>query len=627
MTTIEKGRSEFEGCLSVREGQLNINMSSRNLDDAGIEKWCAWADECLPDFIKIKRLTRREADGFLLCKEANFSTNMIGDMGGRSLLRVLFTHKIAVRIIKLYKNNLGRAFASSMMDWLTHTPVPVIELHLSHNYIPREGAVDILKAVGHNKVYPAKNSNGSQQPLWLRLEQNIVEKANELLQVAEEQLMKIRGGKRGAILSMDNVPREIRGDAPCPLAQVAYLINQRERIRIPPEAQQWKPHAGPSQANRWRISLTPEQIELAAKAPAISLMRNKSSGSKDHLDAPEAMDPEVREGPVWNGLPVTEQLAAKKGQSAQQPAPGVGLAAPIQEADSDENSDEAPGPVHRRQPPNAGVVCKAPPVDRPVHGEAVVKAPPVAVAPMVKAPPVANPPLAFAGPGGVLLPPPSAPPPKPPPAKPAVDVTQPSQPVQREEGNESSFFPEDPLESQAEAFGLGFTPDISSSLPFAMPPLHAGVGPPPGLADAAGNPAHQGNMDPKDSFCDVPQGYDEIGDVAEPNAPLDVAHNGFPEFSQPPWRSPMPESDEELQDFGQMVQEPMHARANGHRHSNGVVAAPVDAILRVTNTNPFQRAKEVDFRTDLFNIKEAYMKLGRDEFMRRIQLPSWDGFS
>ena len=89
--------------------------------------WGAWADECLPDFVKIKRLTRREADGFLLCtsastnfneslqnlravfflhrlansasdvggKEANFSTNMIGDMGGRALLRVLFTHKIA----------------------------------------------------------------------------------------------------------------------------------------------------------------------------------------------------------------------------------------------------------------------------------------------------------------------------------------------------------------------------------------------------------------------------------------------------------------------------------------------------------------------------------------------------
>eukprot|EP00438_Fugacium_kawagutii_P007564 Skav204868 [mRNA] locus=scaffold1679:71464:72517:- [translate_table: standard] len=51
----------------VRDGQLNINMASRNLDDAGIEKWCEWADECLPDFVQNKRLPRREADGFLLC--------------------------------------------------------------------------------------------------------------------------------------------------------------------------------------------------------------------------------------------------------------------------------------------------------------------------------------------------------------------------------------------------------------------------------------------------------------------------------------------------------------------------------------------------------------------------------
>lgn len=36
-------------------------------------------------------------------------------------------------------------------------------------------------------------------------------------------------------------------------------------------------------------------------------------------------------------------------------------------------------------------------------------------------------------------------------------------------------------------------------------PEAASVGPPPGLADASGNPAHQGNVDPKDSFCDVPQ--------------------------------------------------------------------------------------------------------------------------
>ena len=47
-------------------------------------------------------------------------------------------------------------------------------------------------------------------------------------------------------------------------------------------------------------------------------------------------------------------------------------------------------------------------------------------------------------------------------------------------------------------------PFVDSFL-FVDIPEAASVGPPPGLADAAGNPAHQRNVDPKDSFCDVPQ--------------------------------------------------------------------------------------------------------------------------
>ena len=35
-----RGRSEYEGCLTARDGQLMINMASRNLDDAGVDKWC-----------------------------------------------------------------------------------------------------------------------------------------------------------------------------------------------------------------------------------------------------------------------------------------------------------------------------------------------------------------------------------------------------------------------------------------------------------------------------------------------------------------------------------------------------------------------------------------------------------
>ena len=44
-TAKSRGRSEYEGCLTARDGQLMINMASRNLDDAGIEKWCCLASK------------------------------------------------------------------------------------------------------------------------------------------------------------------------------------------------------------------------------------------------------------------------------------------------------------------------------------------------------------------------------------------------------------------------------------------------------------------------------------------------------------------------------------------------------------------------------------------------------
>ena len=622
---LEKGRSEFEGCLSVRDGQLNINMQSRNLDDAGIENWCTWMDDCLPDFVKNKRLYRREEDGFLLCREANFASNAIGDLGGRALLRVLFTHKIAVRVVKLFKNNLGRAFASSMMDWLTFTPVPAIELHLSHNYIPREGAVDILKAVGHNKVYPAKNGNGSQQPLWLRLEQNIVEKPNELLQVAEEQLMKIRGGKRGAILSMDNIPKTVPADAPCPLAQVAYLINQRDhRFRVPPQAQRWKAQSGPREANRWRISITPEQAELAAKAPSMSVARRPSDG------------PEAREsGPVWNGLPVSEQLqaAAMKGQAMQltpddeqrsSESNGGSLCPPVEDTDSDENSDEAPGPVlkrHQSAPPKAGLLCKAPPVEglaafpQASNIAPAVKAPPGTANPLVKAPP-------FPGPnGGAFMPPPSGPPPKPPPAVRSISDTT-SLATRMEEENEYSLFSSSMLgpSQAANPPEADFFTDLtgyaqaSSSDPLQRPPMQvSGVGPPPGLQETI--------ADPKGTNCEVPEDFFSFEPLLEPMDHSDIALR-----DRRPRPSPVPDSgDEDVQDFLRMVQDPVRKRTN--RFGRSIDQADV---LNVDHNDPNIRAKEVDFSTDLNRIKETYLRLGREEFMRRILMPEatyLNGFS
>eukprot|EP00913_Durusdinium_trenchii_P029764 g27892.t1 len=198
------------------------------------------------------------------------------------------------------------------------------------------------------------------------------EKRDALFEGFETHVARLKEIHGAAPLSLDNVPRAVAADQPCPLAQVAYLTNQRDHRRgVPPEAQRWRAQAGPKEAFRWRISISPEQAEQAeqaAKAPTVSLVRAKTGPTpepRDRADSEVVLFPsereEAREGPssVWNGLPASEQLAKKK---APPMAPPDAL-----EDESDENSDEAPGPVsHVRR----AVQCKASSPQPPVRVKA-----------------------------------------------------------------------------------------------------------------------------------------------------------------------------------------------------------------------------------------------------------------
>ncbi|CAE8621265.1 unnamed protein product, partial [Polarella glacialis] len=143
------------------------------------------------------------------------------------------------------------------MDWLVVTPIAVLELHLSHNFIPREGAVDILKAIAYNTAYPIETGRGRVLPLWLRLEQNMVVQPDELVKGADAQMKKIREAS-GQFVSSGPMLCECkdtgcrsdfcslaRPGGHCPLAQLTYLSHQRDaRVRIPAEAQAWQAGSG-----------------------------------------------------------------------------------------------------------------------------------------------------------------------------------------------------------------------------------------------------------------------------------------------------------------------------------------------------------------------------------------------
>lgn len=289
------GAAEYESSLAVRDGALEIYMQGRSLDDAHAEKWCAWAREHVASFLR-KNAIQRQANGFAPAREVNFSNNSLGDKGVHAVLRVLFNLRIGVRVLKLFKNNLGRAAASALMDWLVVTPIAAYELHLSHNFIPREGAVDILKAVAYNTAYPPEKPGRGKIPLWLRLEQNIVTNPDDLIATAENQMRKIRavGGSTltdGVMLCYLRDPNRhvcrsdfcehSRGDH-VPLAQVTYLVNQRDsRMRVPTEAQSW--HSGRDQreeTSRWRIA-----APLVSPIGPVSQRRNGDASCTVHAKA------------------------------------------------------------------------------------------------------------------------------------------------------------------------------------------------------------------------------------------------------------------------------------------------------------------------------------------------------
>lgn len=361
--------AEFRDSLQVRESQLEITFTSRQLDNAGAERWCAWAKEHLPSFVESEGLAR-QANGFLLCKEVNFSSNAIGDKGAHAILKTFYELKLAVRILKLFKNNLGRAAANALMDWLVATPVPTLELHLSHNYIPREGAVDILKAVAYNPAYPAEKANRSYQPLWLRLEQNLVENPDNLVEVAELQMRKIRQpSTAGPMLTSSQIPVRPSPGMHCPVAQVAYLASQRDlRSRVPAAAQEWRSGSAGSDV-RWRIS-----SGTGPTRPSKAIPSSRGPPAWQEAGSPSELLPD---------LPPVPPTAATLAQQPAVKPPPAGFVPGKAPPPSEPAKAAPPGDFPAKAPPAGALPLKAapcgePPVRTSPAGELPAKAPPPA---------------------------------------------------------------------------------------------------------------------------------------------------------------------------------------------------------------------------------------------------------
>lgn len=235
---------QFSKSVWIRDGALEVSLAKWEIDNEGVEQWCAWATTWIPQTEEGKSLARDEK-GFLVLREADFSNNYLGDEGLRAVLQVFQVLRIGVRVLKLYNNRLGRLAARLLAKWIEATPLAMYELHLSHNFMPREGVVEICAAIASSGSYPPERFRKGSVPLWLRVEQNMIENASGFVAEAAKEMRKLLAGgplsshkeicevyTKNGICSSERCGK-FKWDE-CPLIHLTYIDKQRQPGTVVP---------------------------------------------------------------------------------------------------------------------------------------------------------------------------------------------------------------------------------------------------------------------------------------------------------------------------------------------------------------------------------------------------------
>ena len=129
--------------------------------------------DALPQARLTNGLTSRQT---LWLSELDLGDNAISDLGVRALVSAFTVGHVSVERLKLHKNQIGSAGAQALTFLLNGSPLPPMELHLSHNYLQPSSVKMLLQAAARNSNYPRRVSGatGQMAPLWLRVEQQKV---------------------------------------------------------------------------------------------------------------------------------------------------------------------------------------------------------------------------------------------------------------------------------------------------------------------------------------------------------------------------------------------------------------------------------------------------------------------
>ena len=179
---------KYSSCVLVREGQVQIAMASREppLTDDALVEFCDWLDsKCLPVLVESYQYVLRTG------AMVDLSYNRVGPKGIERILDVLRSHGVPCAVLKAYRNVLDDSVIDPLVEYIHTQPssLPLQGLHISHNRITGQGAIRLVKAIVECGQYPTRVH---KRPFWLRLEQNEIERPEDIVQTSKQLRFKLR---------------------------------------------------------------------------------------------------------------------------------------------------------------------------------------------------------------------------------------------------------------------------------------------------------------------------------------------------------------------------------------------------------------------------------------------------
>lgn len=159
--------------------------------EAAMERYCHWIRNRL-----IKFRNEHGVEPLHRCKgEVDFSHNSMSNQMVWMLLQTLAQHEVHTALLKLYGNCITQGGVLAICEFirLNEHAEALQELHLSHNQIDDESALELLRTLhSHRPRYPPKrksegNNKGCCSPVWLRLNHNRIRNPSKVLDVAQEE--------------------------------------------------------------------------------------------------------------------------------------------------------------------------------------------------------------------------------------------------------------------------------------------------------------------------------------------------------------------------------------------------------------------------------------------------------